>query len=760
MDTFAQEDVARARREPPVPPDAPLAMTAPAFGDEAPAARRPGGRRPRLAAGTVLARLYVFLATLTLSGFGVHEMYAVVEVGGLTALEWLFLALFALSFVWIAFSAASALLGFLCVLLRRRPRLTARPSELDSTTAILMPVYNESPVRVAAALEAMAQSLHRLGAGPQFDFFILSDTSDPDIWVGEEIAFEALCARLPASQRVYYRHRPANFGRKAGNIADFVRRWGARYDHMIVLDADSVMAGETIVELARRMARDPDAGIIQTVPSIINGRSLYGRLQQFAGAVYGPIFASGLAAWHGNESNYWGHNAIIRTRAFADHCALPELPGRPPFGGHVLSHDFIEAAFMRRAGWAVRMAPELGGSYEQGPPSLIDNAQRDRRWCQGNLQHARFLLTPGLHWMSRLHLLGGIMSYLSAPIWLALVAVGVLLSMQAHFIRPEYFTEEFTLFPAWPRFDAERALALFLISLGVLLAPKLLGLVAALLRGWLGRGFGYVPGLAASTLAETLLSALYAPVLLWMQSGALVSILSGSDGGWRPQRRDDGRLPADEVGRRHRGHMLSAVAIGILCMLVSPLLLAWLTPTLVGLLLAIPLSQASGSDAIGRALGRIWLLAVPVERHPPPVVARLAEIMAGRTGAASAVASGVASGLRRVANEPRLRALHLAHLALSLTGQGRPLDTATALAEAKIRRASGRDEALAWLTPDEQAAVLSDPDLLTMLARDDAPAPRLEPRPGRIADGGPALALAAGTPEPDSGHDQAGPPPQ
>lgn len=752
MDAFANDDAAPPRREPPVPPEAPLAMVAPAFGGWPRAARRPGGRRPGLAAGTVLARLYVFLTTLALSGFGVREMYAVVEVGGLTVLEGLFLVLFALSFVWIAFSGASASLGFLSVLFRRRRRPVAAPSELDSTTAILMPVYNESPARVAAALEAMSQSLHRLGAGPRFDFFILSDTADPDIWVAEEIAFESLRARLPEGQRVYYRHRASNVGRKAGNIADFVRRWGAGYDHLIVLDADSVMDGETIVELARRMERDADAGIIQTMPAVINGKSLYGRLQQFAGAVYGPIFAAGLAAWHGNESNYWGHNAIIRTRAFADHCALPEVPGRPPWGGHVLSHDFIEAAFMRRAGWAVRMAPELGGSYEQGPPSLIDNAERDRRWCQGNLQHGRFLFAPGLHWMSRLHLAGGIMSYLSAPIWLALVVVGVLLSMQAHFIRPEYFTQEFTLFPAWPRFDAERALTLLLISLGVLLLPKLFGLAAALIRGWLGRGYGYLPGLAASTLAETLLSALYAPVLLWMQSSALISILSGRDGGWRPQRRDDGRLPADEVGRRHRGHMLAAVAIVILCALVSPVLLAWLAPTLVGLLLAIPLSLASGSDAIGRALARVWLLAVPAERRPPPVAARLAEILAERPGAAP----GADGGLRRVANEPRLRALHLTHLALSLSAEGRPLDTATALAEAKIRRARGRDEALAWLAPEEQFAVLSDPDLLSLLARNDPPAPRLLPQIGRVAGAPPALSPPAGAIVLDAGHGPVG----
>ena len=251
-----------------------------------------------------------------------------------------------------------------------------------------MLIYNEAPARVFAAIQAICEDVRATGLGDAFDYFFLSDTTNPDLWVAEERALLALRERLPG-ERFYYRHRRKNVARKAGNIGDFVMRWGAAYPQMLVLDADSVMSGETVVRLAAAMEDDPDAGMIQSLPLIINRNTFYARLQQFAARIAGPVLACGLAAWMGRDGNYWGHNAIIRTRAFADHCGLPNLPGKPPFGGHILSHDFVEAALIRRAGWAVYMLPTLGGSFEESPPSLIDLAARDRRWCQGNLQHSR-----------------------------------------------------------------------------------------------------------------------------------------------------------------------------------------------------------------------------------------------------------------------------------------------------------------------------------------------------------------------------------
>ena len=321
-----------------------------------------------------------------------------------------------------------------------------------------MPIYNEAPARVFAAVQAICEDVARPGLGQSFDYFFLSDTTDPDIWIAEERALAAIRQRMPG-ERIYYRHRRKNTSRKAGNVADFVTRWGGAYDHMVVLDADSLMTGDTIARLAVAMEADPDAGIIQTLPLIINRNTLFARIQQFAARIAGPVIAAGLSAWMGRDGNYWGHNAIIRTRAFAAHCGLPNLRGRPPFGGHILSHDFVEAALIRRAGYAVYMLPTLGGSYEESPPSLIDLAARDRRWCQGNLQHLRVLPAKGLVLASRQHFVTGIMGYLASPLWMAQLLVGIALVLQASYIRPEYFTADFSLFPAWPRFDAERALA-------------------------------------------------------------------------------------------------------------------------------------------------------------------------------------------------------------------------------------------------------------------------------------------------------------
>ena len=274
---------------------------------------------------------------------------------------------------------------------------------------------------------------------------------------------------------VWYRRRWQNIARKSGNLEDFVTRWGGRYDFMIVLDADSLIDAPTLLQLVRVMHADPALGILQTAPQLIGARTFFGRLQQFAACVYGPVITRGLAAWSGDSGNYWGHNAIIRMQAFARNCGLPQLKGRKPFGGHVLSHDFVEAALIRRGGWKVRMATDCGGSWEESPPSLIDVAVRDRRWAQGNLQHMKIIGTAGLSFTSRLHLGIGIMSYLSSPLWLFMLGIGFALAVQSHLIRPEYFNHDFQLFPTWPRFDVELMMALFWFSMVVLLSRRCWG---------------------------------------------------------------------------------------------------------------------------------------------------------------------------------------------------------------------------------------------------------------------------------------------
>jgi membrane glycosyltransferase len=575
-----------------------------------------------------------------------------------------------------------------------------------------MPIYNEAPARVFAAVQAICEDVGATGLGEAFDYFFLSDTTDPDIWIAEERALLAIRERMP-SERLYYRHRRRNTSRKAGNIADFVSRWGGSYEHIVVLDADSLMTGDTIVRLAFAMEADPDAGIIQTLPLIINRNTLFARVQQFAARIAGPIVAAGLSAWMGRDGNYWGHNAIIRTSVFAAHAGLPDLRGRPPFGGHILSHDFVEAALIRRAGYAVYMLPTLGGSYEESPPSLIDLAARDRRWCQGNLQHLRVLPAKGLVLASRQHFANGIMGYLASPLWMAQLLVGIALVLQTSYIRPEYFTADFSLFPAWPRFDAERALRLFELTMGVLLAPKLFGLIAALIDRRTRVASGGAIRLVLSAMVETIMSAFLAPIMMLIQSGSVIQILSGRDTGWNPQRRDDGSIPFRSIVRRHRAH----VALGALTlfagMLISPSLVVWMSPTIAGLILAIPLSWASGQLWIGVALRRLGLLTTPEETSPPAIVQRAnaLSIELARTG------HDGDDGLRAIHGDPAFRTQHELFLPSAARRRRGEIDVEEAVATAKLNDAKSLEEIIAWLRPKERMALLHDRALISLLVR-------------------------------------------
>ena len=659
-----------------------------------------------------LSRLFVFGGGLALTVYGASEMYGVVNIGAITTLKWALLVLFVCNFSWIAIAFTSGILGFFWLLLHGRAR-PAQPGTLQHRTAVVMPIYNEAPSRVFSAMQAIHEDVATTGLGDHFDWFFLSDTTNPDVWIAEERAFVAMRLRLGPQARIFYRRRPKNTARKAGNIADFVERWGGAYEHMVVLDADSLMTGAAILGLTGAMEADPDAGIIQSLPLIINRNTMFARVQQFAARIYGPVIAAGLAVWSGRDGNYWGHNAIIRTRAFADHCGLPDLRGRPPFGGHILSHDFVEAAFIRRAGYAVYMLPTLGGSYEESPPSLIDLAARDRRWCQGNLQHSRVITAKGLKLATRQHFATGIMSYLASPFWMAQLIVGIVLVFQSAYIRPEYFTNEFRLFPAWPRFDAERALALFGLTMAVLLAPKLMGLLIALFDKATRRASGGGLRLVGSALVETLMSALFAPVMMVIQTGSVVQIVFGRDTGWNPQRRDDGSIPFSSIVRRHRSHVALGFVTLIAGLLISPSLVAWMSPTIAGLILAIFLSWGSGMLSLGLALKRMGLLLTPEETSPPPVATRA-------NGLAAELASenlDEADGILAIHADPAFRALHEAFLPPFSPHVRGVVDPDRAVAEAKLNDADSAEEAARWLRPKERNIVLQDRALLALLAR-------------------------------------------
>lgn len=563
-----------------------------------------------LAAGPMPWRWVLLMLAATcglLEGLGLTRVLGADRISTLEALT---IALSTLLTAWLAFGCFSAVGGF-AALLRAGPSVTRSVSPASayvpaSRTAILLPTYNEDPGLVLSAAEAMTDDLARLERADAFDLYILSDTRDDDVARDEMVGVLRLRARMPHG-RVYYRRRVENVDRKAGNIADWVTAHGGAYGQMLVLDADSLMSAETILAMVSQMEADPGLGLLQSVPTIINAQSLFARLQQFSSRLYGPVYATGQALWSGTEGNYWGHNALIRVCAFAESCGLPHLKGRKPFGGHILSHDFVEAALLRRRGWTVRTDATLRGSYEETPPTLIDMALRDRRWCQGNLQHARVLPTAGLHWVSRLHLASGVMAYLTPPLWLVLTALGAAVWPAQHLGAGAH--------------DMAEVMALLALNLSLLLVPKLLALGLALRDPVVRREFGGAGGLLAGSLLENLASLLMTPVTMLMQSAAVADVLLGRDSGWRPQSREGSAISRRDAWRVHRVHVLLGVGGAVGAFVLSKALLFWAGPVFLSLSLSAFLSLHTSRIASPEAI-EDGVLATPEERAPPWVVVR------------------------------------------------------------------------------------------------------------------------------------------
>lgn len=524
----------------------------------------------------------------------------------LTLAEWVGLGLYGALFIWIAFAAAKTVTALIWPVGKVNTRMPNGP--LQTRTALLMPVYAEDPRGWAGSLEAMARELSEAGHARSFELFVLSDTRDQASAAREARAVRRLAKRLAGVMPVWYRRREDNIGRKAGNVADWVRRWGGWYDHMIVLDADSVMTAEAMLRLADAMERDPAAGIVQTVPRLVGAQTVFGRLQQFANRLYGPSVAFGHAIWQHRDGNYWGHNAIIRTRAFAETCGLPSLPGAKPFGGDVLSHDFVEAAFMRRAGWSVVLATDITGSYEGCPPTLLDAAKRDRRWAQGNLQHVAFVRAGGTPWMNRVHMIDGIMGYAAAPLWLGFIIAGLLLPNATFLEGGLIVSAAQASEPGHLQVDHTSAAAAFVFTVSVLLFPRLIGLTDALANRALRQQFGGSLRLIASWLLELVVSTLLAPIFMMLHSRHVFDILRGRDTGWATQTRAGTSLPWLEALRLHASHVLLGLGILAVAAVLIPSGVWWLLPTVLGLLLAPALAVIGSGPRVGGQLGRWGLL--------------------------------------------------------------------------------------------------------------------------------------------------------
>ncbi len=523
------------------------------------------------------------------------------------------IALFSLLFAWVAAGCFTALMGFVVHVRGDRHALSAAdagndPLPQDGRTALIMPICNEDVATVFAGLRATAESLARSRALKSFDIFVLSDSNDPATIATERAAWADLRDTLGDEGRIFYRVRKVRTKRKAGNVADFCRRWGRNYRYMVVMDADSVMSGDCLQTLVRLMEKHPTAGILQTAPQAVGHATLHARAQQFAARVTGNLFTVGMQFWQLGEAHYFGHNAIIRVAPFMDHCGLAPLAGKGALGGHILSHDFVEAALMRRAGYHVWLVADLVGSYEQQPPHLLAELQRDRRWCQGNLQNARLIAEPGLHAVHRGMLATGAMAYVSAPLWLMYVVLGAALWLVGGNVL---FTPDGQLAVGIP--------GLWAGTLAMLVLPRLLGVTAVFMRNETQR-FGGGVRLIQSAVLEAGLSMLLAPLRMVAHTLFVVGALTGWKLEWKSPPREASDVSWREAAQRFApvGAIVVALA-GALSMAGSSAVL-WMMPVGLPLVLAVPFTVLTGSTRLGERVRQARLLLVPEESSSPTVL--------------------------------------------------------------------------------------------------------------------------------------------
>jgi membrane glycosyltransferase len=534
-------------------------------------------------------------------------------------LEYGQIGLYGLLSGWVVTGFVTALMGFYVSVRGDKHALSAKqvanhPMNPEARTAIIMPICNEDVATVFAGLRATCESVANTGHAQQFDVFVLSDSYNPEIAKAERAAWEDLRAALAEHPNqpqveVYYRLRTRRTHRKAGNVADFCRRWGKDYRYMVVLDADSVMSGDCLTSMVKLMEANPSAGIIQTATQAIGHVTLHARAQQFASRVTGRLFTLGMQFWQLGESHYWGHNAIIRVEPFMKHCALAPIKGTGGMSGGIMSHDFVEAALMRRAGYHVWLVSDLVGSYEQQPPDLLAELQRDRRWCQGNLQNARLMAEPGIAPVHRAMFVTGTMAYVSAPLWLAFLTLGTALWLTGS-----------SLVEHWMVMPMELA-GLWLWTLCLLFLPRILGLTAVLMRGE-QKQYGGVASLLKSAVLESAMAIVQAPVRMLAHSLFVVVALTGIKLDWKSPPREAAAVPWREAAARLLPMSGIVAALGVAVALIDASALVWLMPVALPLLLAIPMAVITSQIALGTSMREANFLLIPEESRSPAVLRR------------------------------------------------------------------------------------------------------------------------------------------
>ncbi|CAM4167349.1 glucans biosynthesis glucosyltransferase MdoH [Pseudoalteromonas ostreae] len=566
-------------------------------------------------------RVWLFsLLVLTISAYGMWIMFDILNSNGMTPLEYALLALFSITFTWIVTAFCSGCMGFILQLFRIDPLTLTRQKAIEideqalskTRTAIVMPIYNEDTQRVIAGFEVSLRSLIKTGQFAHFDFYLLSDTQDKEIANNELKAWHALTERLgDFAKQTFYRRREDNKHRKVGNLTDFCERWGSKYEHMIVLDADSIMTGQCMLELTSSMINNPQAGLIQTIPIPVRQDTFFGRFLQFASVLYSPMLATGSAFWQTNHANYWGHNAVIRVKAFIDCCGLPVLEGNAPFGGEILSHDFVEASLLHRSGWDVLLLSDIQGSYEEVPSNILDYAIRDRRWVQGNIQHLGLLPASGLKIMSKLHFLLGATAYISSLIWLSMLVLSTIDAVTRALNSNVYFNQVYQLFPTWQIAKTELINSLLFVTIVLLLLPKLMGIIVTLLHR--NKQFGGSFKLILGSIIETVFAIIIAPLMMVFHSYFVVCVFLGKKVTWDAQPRSGRMVPWQEAIGYTLLSTLIALAWGGIAYYFTPVFFWWLSPILIGLILAAPIVRYSSSIGLGVKLRKMGIFICPSE---------------------------------------------------------------------------------------------------------------------------------------------------
>jgi len=578
----------------------------------------------------------------------VSSLLFIFSRNGLTWIEIAMAAVFALNTPWMVIGFWNAIIGFGLLHFRRDwlrhvtglAGLDDVQSPITARVAVVMPVFNEDPALVVRNLRAVTDGLDATGQADNFDLFLLSDTNKPEIAERERALFDAWRDGNARPDRLHYRRRAENTRQKVGNIEDFCARWGDGFDYMIVLDADSVMSGEAILRIVRLMQQNPKVGILQTLVTGMPARSAFARMFQFGMRHGMRSYTTGSAWWQGPDGPYWGHNAILRLSAFRAHCHLPALPGERPLGGEILSHDQVEAVFMRRGGYEVRVLPLEDGSYEENPTNLPDFLTRDLRWCQGNMQYLKLFLHPelirGVRPMGRIQLMLAVMMYTGAPLWYLFMSLGL---VDLAFGPFGTLTEPAAqAVPGVPGFG----LALFATVMAMTFAPKILGVLDVALRRTARRSYGGGVRILAGTLVELVFSMLVSPVAALAQTIFIGGLFFGKRIRWDAQERDDRRVTLGEAAVGLWPQTLLGAAFLATLWTVAPAVLPWAAPVIAGLLLAVPVATVTALPGLGRIMRRLGLCAIPEELEMPEALRRTAKPIevaaAGTLGAVLPVA--------------------------------------------------------------------------------------------------------------------------